>query len=168
MTDGRIHLVGGKLLLVDGKRALADDCCCGTCNDCDPPLDDTYTVTLSAPVTLTWQGKSYEFVGPFTVTNTDRVGWDGCYWAVQVADLGDGYYADVEMMYDDENLLGEGRWRVTLAIRYGDPGTSWGWLAFHDDAVEDLCDPQKAYDAGTWTTASGLTHNATTQYPTVS
>ena len=50
MSDGRIKLLDGKVLLAGGKVATADDCCCGPCgSSCAEAAQPSAVVTIAGP-----------------------------------------------------------------------------------------------------------------------
>ncbi len=105
---------GGHLLKsTDGH--LVNDCGEIACNECDPPLEDTYTVQLSG------------LGGDFAPWNgTHEVPWyTGCTWAL---------IGDEQVL----SLYWTGYWRLTLSI-----GPTYCQIVFAGSS--DACEPTGVY-----------------------
>lgn len=108
---------GGPLFdeLPGGGIALFGECCCLTCENCDPPLDGTYTVTLSNIYT------------PGTAVLSDYNGaWDidflsGCIW------------------YGEFDVYGTSDLQITMEWRDDSPGDNVSHWFVKAEMLNDGC-----------------------------
>jgi hypothetical protein len=97
---------GALLMLDDGD--LMRECCCEDpydCENCDAPLDDEYTVTMSG-FTGTWTA----FNGDWVITHTSE-----CEWAGSWTDI-DEYGHDLSITMSWEDTPDPGVWKIVALV----------------------------------------------------
>ncbi len=72
----KVRLLNGKPLMVGGKVALSDDCCCGTPGVCPDPDAPTIDVTF-AGLTICPPFTDISLNGTFTLTRLTTGEWTG-------------------------------------------------------------------------------------------
>jgi len=140
MSDGKVQLVGGKVLVsAAGKVATADECCCGCqggiCDDCG--VDQPDAIVSIGDCEPPGDPNCHDVAGVYTFLSYADYGGDprSCRWRWKRLGMldpyGQPYVYYLELWWYDEikteELIEERRWAVSIYTPY------WlEWYSYHD------------------------------------